>query len=193
MVFIIGFIATASAVQVGEPAPNFGIVDSHGKTQHLSDYKGKFVVLEWHSQACWAVKRQYDSGNMQRLQKDWTGKGVVWLTVISSAPGNPGFVTPSQENTFIEQAKASPTAALMDTGGTLGHLYGVKNTPEMFVIDPQGTVIYEGAIDDHHKPTESNVATAKNYVSAALEQAMAGKPVAIPGTISYGCSVNYKN
>lgn len=185
-------LSTALAVQVGEPAPNFGIVDSHGKTQHLSDYKGKFVVLEWTSRDCAAVKKHYDSGNMQRLQKEWTAKGVIWLTVISSAPGTPGFITPSQANTYFKQVNAAPTAILMDVAGPLGRLYEARTTPEMFVIDPQQTLIYMGAIDDRPKPEQTDVASAKNYVSAALEEATAGKPVTIRETQPYGCEVKYK-
>ncbi|HLW52049.1 MAG TPA: redoxin domain-containing protein [Candidatus Angelobacter sp.] len=188
----VALLASAAAVQIGEPAPNFGIVDSQGKTQHLNDYHGKYVVLEWHSQPCWAVKKHYASGNMQRLQKEWTGKGVVWLTVISSGPGNPGFMTPSQENAWVKQAGAYPTAVLMDEGGVMGHLYEATTTPQMFVIDPQGTLIYDGAIDDRPKPEQTDVWNARNLVSEALEEAMAGRPVSIPATKPYGCSVKYK-
>jgi peroxiredoxin len=189
---VLTFLATAAAVQIGEPAPNFGIVDSNGKTQHLSDYKGKYVVLEWHSQGCPAVRKQYDSGNMQKLQKEWTGKGVAWLTVISSGPGTPGFMTPSQENAFIAKSNAAPTAVLMDSGGVLGHLYDAATTPQMFVIDPQGTLIYQGAIDDRPKPEQTDLTGAKNYVAEALEEATAGRPVTVSWTKPYGCSVKYK-
>lgn len=185
-------LSTALALQVGEPAPNFGIVDSHGKTQHLSDYKGKFVVLEWNNRDCAAVKKHYDSGNMQRLQKDWEARGIVWLTVISSPPGTPGFMTPSQANTYFQQVNAAPTAVLMDVAGPLGQLYQARTTPQMFVIDPQQTLIYEGAIDDRPKPEQTDVASAKNYVAAALEEATSGKPVTIRETQPYGCSVKYK-
>lgn len=190
---VCAFMAAALAVDVGDPAPNFGIVDSHDKTQHLSDYKGKYVVLEWHNHSCPAVQRQYDSGRMQQLQKEWTTKGVAWLMVSSSGPGTAGFLTLSQENDYVQQVKASPTAALMDSGGILGHLYGVKTTPQMFVIDPNGTVIYAGAIDDHYKKGQTDVATAKNYVDAALTEALSGKRVTVPATIPYGCTVKYKD
>jgi peroxiredoxin len=186
---LLALIASAFAVKVGEPAPGFTSVDSNGKQQSLSDYKGKFVVLEWHSQDCPYTRKYYESGNMQRLQKEWTAKGVVWLTVISSAPGMKGFVTPSQENDYLKTMNAAPTAVLMDPGGSLGRLYAAKTTPHMFVVDPSGTLIYNGAIDDH---PASNV-NSKNYVSAALEQAMGGKPVSEPTTRPYGCSVKYKD
>lgn len=184
--------ATALAVKVGEPAPGFGSVDSHGKMQKLSDYKGKYVVLEWHNQGCPYTRKHYDSGNMQRLQKKWTEKGVIWFTVISSAPGTQGFVTPAQENEYVQKVQASPTAVLMDPTGTLGHLYSAKTTPHMFVIDPGGTLIYQGAIDNRPTSDQKDIAGAKNYVDAALSEAMENKPVAEAATHPYGCSVKYR-
>jgi peroxiredoxin len=186
-------VASAFAVKVGDPAPGFTAVDSNGKQQSLANYKGKFVVLEWHNQGCPYTKKHYESGNMQRLQKEWTGKGAVWLTVISSAPGTQGFVTPSQENEYLKTMNASPTAVLMDPGGSLGHLYGAKTTPHMFIIDPAGTLIYNGAIDDHPTSDPADIAGSRNYVSAALQAAMSGKPVAEAATRPYGCSVKYKD
>lgn len=190
---LFALIASAFAVKVGDPAPGFTSVDSNGKQQSLSNYKGKFVVLEWHNQGCPYTKKHYESGNMQRLQKEWTAKGVVWLTVISSAPGTQGFVTPTQENEYLKTMNASPTAVLMDPGGSLGHLYGAKTTPHMFIIDPNGTLVYNGAIDDHSSSDQSDIASSKNYVSAALTEAMAGKPVTEAATRPYGCSVKYKD
>ena len=188
---VLALITTALAVKVGEPAPGFTAKDSNGKSQSLSDYKGKFVVLEWHNQGCPYTQKHYSSGNMQRLQKEWTGKGVVWLTVISSAPGTQGFVTPTQENDYLKQVNAVPTAVLMDPGGTLGRLYDAKTTPHMFIIDPGGTLIYNGAIDDHATSDQADIATSKNYVSMALTEALAGKAVSDPATRPYGCSVKY--
>src|SRR5947209_10909262 len=190
---LLALVASAFAVKVGEPAPGFTAVDSNGKQQRLSDYKGKFVVLEWHNQGCPYTRKHYESGNMQRLQKEWIAKGVVWLTVISSAPGMQGFVTPAQENEYVQKMNASPTAVLMDPGGSLGHLYGAKTTPHMFIIDPNGTLIYNGAIDDHPTSDQSDIATSKNFVSAALQQATSGKPVTDAATRPYGCSVKYKD
>src|ERR1051326_7418416 len=184
----LALVASAFAVKVGDPAPNFTGVDSNGKQQTLSAYKGKFVVLEWHNQGCPYTRKHYESGNMQRLQKEWTGKGVVWLTVISSAPGTQGFVTPSQENDYLKTMNAVPTAAILDPTGTLGRLYAAKTTPHMYVIDPNGTLIYNGAIDDHPTSDQGDIPNSKNYVSAALEQAMDGKPVAEAATRPYGCS-----
>ena len=186
-------IASAFAVKTGEPAPGFTSVDSNGKQQSLSTYKGKFVVLEWHNQGCPYTKKHYESGNMQKLQKEWTAKGVVWLTVISSAQGTQGFVTPTQENEYLKTMNAVPTAVLMDPGGTLGHLYGAKTTPQMFIIDPSGTLIYNGAIDDHPTSDKSDIPNSKNYVTAALSEATSGKPVTEAVTRPYGCSVKYKD
>ena len=182
---------SAVAVRIGDPAPDFSAVDSNGKHQHLADFKGKYVVLEWHNQGCPYTKKHYESGNMQRLQKEWTAKGVVWFTVISSAPGTQGFVTPSQENDYVKRMSATPTAVLMDPGGTLGRLYDAKTTPHMFIIDPGGTLIYNGAIDDHATSDQADIATSKNYVSMALTEALAGKAVSDPATRPYGCSVKY--
>ncbi len=179
------------AVKVGEPAPGFTAKDSNGNTQKLSDYRGKFVVLEWHNRQCPYVHKHYASGNMQKLQKEWTAKGVVWFTVISSAPGKQGYMTAEEENAYVKQVDASPTAVLLDPSGELGHLYGAKTSPHMFVINPEGILIYDGAIDDKPTTDLEDVATAKNYVSLALEEAMAGEQVKTPVTRPYGCSVKY--
>jgi hypothetical protein len=157
----------------------------------LSGYAGKYVVLEWHNNGCPFVRKHYGSRNMQQLQKRWTARGVVWLTVISSAPGQQGYVTGAEENAYLKQMDAAPTAALLDPAGTLGHLYDAKTSPHMFVIDPSGTLIYNGAIDDQPTTDPAGVAEATNYVSQALTEAMAGKPVSLPTSRPYGCSVKY--
>jgi peroxiredoxin len=187
----LALVSSAIAVRVGEPAPNFTSTDSNGNTQRLADYKGKFVVLEWHNQGCPYTKKHYESGNMQRLQKEWTGKGVIWFTVISSAPGKQGYVTASQENDYVKRINASPTAVLMDPQGVLGHLYGAKTTPHMYIIDPSGNLIYNGAIDDHPTADQGDIGVSKNYVAAALGEALSGKPVTSAATTPYGCSVKY--
>jgi peroxiredoxin len=179
--------------RVGNAAPAFTATDSHGQQQSLDKYRGKFVVLEWHNQGCPFTRKHYESGNMQNLQKEWTAKGVAWFTVISSAPGQQGYVTPDRENAYVAQMHAAPTAALLDPDGKLGRLYGARTTPQMFVIDPLGKVVYEGAIDDRPTSDLEDVKGADNYVSDALSAAMAGKPVARPFTRSYGCSVKYSN
>ena len=182
--------AGAQAV-VGSPAPAFTATDSHGQAHTLNQYRGKYVVLEWHNQGCPYTHKHYVSGNMQSLQKEWTAKGVVWFTVISSAPGKQGYVTDSEENAYLAEMHADPTAVLMDPEGKLGRLYGAKTTPEMYVIDPQGKLIYEGAIDDHPTPDVSDIKGADNYLNDALSEAMAGKPVAHAYRRPYGCSVKY--
>jgi alkyl hydroperoxide reductase subunit AhpC len=181
----------AWAARVGDPAPNFTATDTNGQTHKLSDYAGKFVVLEWHNRGCPYTQKHYNSGNMENLQREWTGRGVIWLTVISSAPGKQGFVSASDENAYVKQVNAAPTAILLDPTGALGHLYDAKTTPHMFVINPQGTLIYNGAIDDRPTADRSDINGARNYVSAALEEALAGKPVSTPTTRPYGCSVKY--
>lgn len=185
--------AAGQAPQVGAPAPSFTATDSNSKTEALDQFRGKYVVLEWHNQGCPYTRKHYSSGNMQALQKEWTTKGVVWFTVISSAPGEQGYVTPEQENAYVQKVHAAPTAVLMDPSGKLGHLYSAKTTPEMYVIDPQGKLIYVGAIDDKPTPDPEDIRGARNYVSDALTEAMAGKPVATPYTRSYGCSVKYSD
>ncbi len=179
------------AARVGETAPDFTATDSNGKIQHLADYRGKYVVLEWHNNGCPYTRKHYESGNMENLQREWTARGVVWFTVISSAPGTQGYVTAEQENQYMQQMHAAPTAALLDPTGDLGHLYGAKTTPDMFVINPEGMLIYEGAIDDRATPDASDIPGAVNYVSQALTEAMAGRPVSVPVSQPYGCGVKY--
>jgi peroxiredoxin len=179
------------AARVGDPAPGFQVKDTLGKVHTLSEYKGKYVVLEWHNRYCPYTHKHYASGNMQRLQKEWTARGVVWFTVISSAPGLQGYVTAADENAYVKQVGASPTAVLLDPSGQLGHLYGARTTPDMYIINPEGILIYEGAIDNKPTTDIADIPTATNYVSKALEEAMAGRPVIVPVTRPYGCSVKY--
>lgn len=183
---------TASAVRVGDAAPNFTATDTNGQTHQLSDYHGKFVVLEWTNNGCPFTRKHYSSGNMQNLQKEWTAKGVVWLTVLSSSPGAQGYMTAPDENAYIRKVNAVPTAALLDPTGAIGHQYEAKTTPDMYVIDPSGKLIYSGAIDDHPTPDPSDIPHSKNYVSEALTEAMAGQPIAVTYTRPYGCSVKYQ-
>jgi hypothetical protein len=176
-----------AAAKVGQAAPDFTATASNGKTFRLYDHR----VLEWHNNGCPYVGKHYKSGNMQRLQKQWTGQGVVWFTIISSAPGKQGYVTASQENEYLVKMQAAPTAALLDPTGEIGHLYDAKTSPQMVVINPQSIVIYDGAIDDKPTTDLSDIAGATNYVNLALEQTMAGKQVEVPSTRPYGCSVKY--
>jgi peroxiredoxin len=183
----------AWAVRVNEPAPDFSATDSNGQTHRLSDYRGKFVVLEWTNRGCPYTRKHYQSGNMQRLQKKWTAKGVIWLTVLSSAPGKQGYMSAADENEYLKQMNAHPTAALLDPTGSLGHLYDAKTTPQLFVINPQGILVYDGAIDDRPTTDVADIQGAKNYLDQALEEALAGKSVSDPVTRPYGCSVKYAN
>ncbi|MGA2851342.1 MAG: redoxin domain-containing protein [Terracidiphilus sp.] len=185
-------LCSAQEVRVGGAAPAFTATDSRGQTESLVQYRGKYVVLEWHNQGCPFTRKHYVSGNMQALQKEWTAKGVAWFTVISSAPGEQGYVTPGQENAYMDKMHAAPTAALMDSEGKLARLYNARTTPQMIVIDPGGKVIYDGAIDDRPTPDPDDVHGANNYVSDALTAAMAGKPVNPAFTRPYGCSVKYQ-
>jgi len=182
-----------AAAKVGDAAPDFTATASSGKTYRLSSNLGKYVVLEWHNNGCPYVGKQYNSGNMQRLQKEWTAKGVVWLTILSSAPGKQGYVTASEENGYLEKMHAAPTAALLDPSGEIGHLYDAKTSPQMVVINPQGIVIYDGAIDDKPTTDLADIPGATNYVNLALEEAMAGKKIETPATRPYGCSVKYSD
>jgi peroxiredoxin len=183
--------STAFAVRPGEAAPDFQGTDSNGKTQTLAQYKGKWVVLEWANRGCPYEQKHYNSGNMESLQKEWTAKGVVWLSIISSAPGEQGYVTAAQENEYLKTMHAAPTAAILDPRGAIGHLYEAKTTPHMFVIDPSGKLIYDGAIDDQPTPDPASLKIAHNYLNEALNAAMAGKAVPVPVTRPYGCSVKY--
>jgi peroxiredoxin len=182
-----------AAAKVGDAAPDFTATASNGKTFRLSSDLGKYIVLEWHNNGCPYVGKQYNSGNMQRLQKQWTARGVVWLTILSSAPGKQGYVTANEENDYMAKMHAAPTAALLDPRGELGHLYDAKTSPQMVVINPQGIVIYDGAIDDKPTTDLNDIPGAINYVNLALEQAMAGKKVETAATRPYGCSVKYSD
>jgi peroxiredoxin len=187
----LSFTLTAFAVRVGSPAPDFTGTDTQGHTDKLSDFHGKYVVLEWTNNGCPYTQKHYESGNMQALQKEWTAKGVVWLTILSSAPGQQGYMTAPAENSYMAREHASPTAALLDPTGAIGHEFDAKTTPHMFVIDPSGKIIYEGAIDDHPTTDLADVKVSKNYVSAALTEALADQPVAVSYIRPYGCSVKY--
>ena len=181
----------ALAVVPGTSAPDFTGIDSTGAQHRLSAYRGKFVVLEWANQGCPYDRKHYLRGNMESLQRKWTGKGVVWFSVISSAPGQQGYVTPAEENSYLMTMHAAPTAALLDPSGTIGRMYEAKTTQHIFVIDPAGKVIYQGAIDDKPTPDQEDLKGARNYLNETLTAAMSGKPVPVESTRPYGCSVKY--
>jgi glutathione peroxidase-family protein len=185
--------ATQAQVEVGKPAPNFTLKDCSGKEHSLADFKGKTVVLEWVNHGCPFVVKHYSGGNMQKLQKDATAKGVVWLSVCSSAPGKQGHMTAADAGKKCAEVKSEATAYLLDEDGKVGQLYGAKRTPEMYVVGPDGVLLYHGAIDDKKSTDSADIAGAKNFVVAALENVLAGKPVATPKTEAYGCSVKYAN
>jgi len=182
----------ADSPAVGTNAPDFSLTDSKGKTQSVSQYKGKYVVLEWFNPDCPFVKKHYGSGNMQKLQEEFTSKGVVWLSVDSSAPGKEGHLTAEQANAKMTEWKTKQTALVLDPDGKAGQSYGAKNTPHMFVINPEGKIIYEGAIDSKPSPNPADIANSTNYVKVALDESLAGKTVSNPNTKPYGCSVKYK-
>src|SRR5881275_1810576 len=177
---------------VGTAAPDFSLTDAKGKPHSLSAYKGKYIVLEWFNPECPFVKKHYGSGNMQKLQEEYTGKGVVWLTIDSSAPGTEGNLTPEQAQKKMAEWKTRQTALLLDLEGKAGRAYGAKNTPDMIIINPEGKIVYEGAIDSKATPYSSDIPNSTNYVKVALDESMAGKPVSTSSTKPYGCSVKYK-
>jgi AhpC/TSA family protein len=182
---------SGAAAKVGDAAPGFTAASTSGTSVRLADYRNKIVVLEWTNHECPFVRKHYESGNMQTLQKEATGRGVVWLSLISSAPGEQGFVSPAQANELTISRGAAPTAVLLDPSGTVGRLYGATNTPHMYVIDRAGVLVYAGAIDDRPTTRTADVPGARNYVRAALEAVAAGQPVATPVTRAYGCTVKY--
>jgi peroxiredoxin len=189
---ITGALYASDSPPVGSAAPNFSATDSHGKPVSLADYKGKYVVLEWFNPECPFVKKHYGSGNMQKLQENFTSKGVAWLTIDSNAPGKEGSLKPEQANKTMADWKVHSTALLLDPDGKVGKAYGAKNTPHMFVINPEGKVIYEGAIDSKASPNPDDIPSSTNYVKVALDESMAGKQVSTPSSRPYGCSVKYE-
>jgi peroxiredoxin len=178
-------------VGVGSPAPGFTLRDDRGITRSLADFRGKFVVLEWHEKGCPYVAKHYRSGHMQKLQQDWMRRGVVWLLLSSSAEGSHSYLTPDESRAYLGELKATPTAMLLDTDGRAGRLYGSLTALHMVVIDPAGKVAYNGAIDDKPTTQAADLTTAKNYVEQALSEVTAGRPVSVPATVPYGCSIHY--
>ena len=174
----------------GQPAPDFTLSDLSGKAVKLSDLKGKVVVLEWVNPDCPYVQKHYNSANMPGLQKEYSGK-VTWLTINSTREGHSEFKSPQQMAAWMKQTGGAPAATLLDRDSKVGRLYGAVTTPHMYVIDPKGTLVYVGAIDDKRSTNPADVKTAKNYVRAALGETMAGKPVSNASTSPYGCSVKY--
>jgi peroxiredoxin len=177
--------------EIGKPAPAFTLPTCESKSVSLSDFKGKVVVLEWTNYSCPFVVKHYGSGNMQKLQADAAAKGVVWLAICSSAPKQQGHATPADALKACTERKSAATAYLIDESGATGRAYGAKRTPEMYVINADGILVYKGAIDDKKSVDPADIATAKNLVAAAIDETLAGKPVSTPETEAYGCSVKY--
>ncbi|MGM9481626.1 redoxin domain-containing protein [Roseateles sp. NT4] len=187
---ILPALAHANA-NVDAPAPTFSATTADGKTVNLADYKGKTVVLEWTNHDCPYVRKHYGSGNMQTQQKAATAQGVVWLQVISSAPGQQGFVDGAAAQKLNADRGAAPTATLLDPKGELGKLYGAQTTPHMYVIKADGTLAYKGGIDSIATPDRNDIAKAEPYVTEALAAVAAGRKVEKASTRPYGCSVKY--
>ena len=180
-----------AAVEIGKPAPAFDRPDTNGTPQRLADYAGNIVVLEWKNHDCPFVKKHYGGGNMQTLQKELRDQGIVWLSVISSAPGKQGHVSAKDANNIAAAEASHASAIILDPDGTLGKAYGAKTTPHMFVINATGQLAYMGAIDDKRSADQADIAGAKNYVRTAVTELLAGKAVTNPATSPYGCSVKY--
>jgi len=185
-------VMAGEQARLNESAPDFTLKDNKGETYTLSDLKGKYVVLEWVNFGCPFVRKHYDSGNMQKLQKTYTEKGAVWLSICSSADGKQGYFDGDELDEKIAEEGVNATAYLIDEDGTVGKMYGARTTPHMYIIDPEGKLIYVGGIDDRASTKISDIDGASNYVSAALDAAMAGKPVTVQTSKPYGCSVKYK-
>lgn len=185
--------AARADVVNGQPAPDFELKDTAGQSRKLSDFKGKYVVLEWVNHGCPFVVKHYGSRNMQGLQKEATGKDVVWLSICSSAEGKQGYHTAEEWQNVNHEKGFAGTAVLLDPAGAVGRQYGARTTPHMYVVDPNGTLIYQGAIDDKPSTDQDDIPGAKNYVRVALDEAIAGKPVSQGQTKPYGCSVKYAN
>ncbi len=191
-----GCVALAAALPAlaaapGAAAPDFTVADTAGKPVKLADYRGKFVVLEWTNPECPFVRKHYGSQNMQGLQKEWGAKDVVWLTINSTNASHSEYKTPDEMASWMRAQGAAPKATLIDGTSATARAYGAKNTPHMFVIDPAGKLVYDGAIDDKRSTDPADVKIAHNYVRAALTEATAGKPVTTASTTPYGCTMKY--
>ncbi|MCZ8113091.1 MAG: thioredoxin family protein [Betaproteobacteria bacterium] len=185
--------AAFASATVGQPAPAFTAVDTAGKPVSLADFKGRHVVLEWVNPGCPYVVKHYGSGNMQGTQREAAAKGVVWLSINSTAADARDFLKPAEMAAWMQQQKAAATATLMDADGKVGRAYGARTTPHMYIIDPAGKLVYAGAIDSIPSGRVADIANATNHVKVALAESLAGKPVSTPVTRPYGCSVKYSS
>jgi peroxiredoxin len=190
---VLAVAPAAAAVSVGQPAPAFTVTDTSGKTVSLADYKGKHVVLEWVNPGCPYVQKHYNSANMPGTQKEVTSQGVVWLAVNSTHTGASDYMAPAKLAGWMKDKGGAPTATLMDAEGKVGRAYGARTTPHMYVIDPNGKLVYAGAIDSKASSNPADIKTATNYVKQAVGESLAGKPVSTAVTQAYGCSVKYSD
>lgn len=193
LLLTLGILTTSltAAVPSGSPAPDFSLSDTQGQVHRLSDYKGKYVVLEWTNHQCPFVVKHYRNGDMQALQQELTDQGVVWLQVVSSGEGKQGYISPEQGEAVRDEKQMHSSAMLRDVSGAVGRLYDARTTPHLYLIDPAGTLIYQGAIDSIRSTQSSDVAAATNYVKSALQQSRAGQPIDPATTTAYGCGVKY--
>jgi len=180
-----------AAVETGAQAPEFSVRDATGATRTLAEFSGRTVVLEWTNHGCPYVRKHYDAGNMQTLQREAAAANVVWLQVISSAQGEQGYLDGAGAQARVRTDNAAPAATLLDPTGAMGRAYGARNTPHMFIINGQGRLVYQGAIDDRPSARAATLEGANNYVRAALADIAAGRPVATAETTPYGCTVKY--
>ena len=183
--------AQSASPAIGQPAPEFSLPDTYGAEHALADYRGEWVVLEWLNYGCPYVKKHYNSQNMQNLQAEYGDRGVKWLAIVSSAPGKQGYYEPDAMNEMSEKKGQKALAVLLDPTGRVGRLYNAQTTPQMVIIDPEGTLLYNGAIDDKPSSRPASLEGAHNYLAVALDEALAGQPVSVPTTKPYGCSVKY--
>jgi len=184
-------VSSSAALRVGEPAPDFQGIDSEGKTHRLAGYRGKIVVLEWTNHDCPFVRKHYSAGNMQNQQREAAAQGVVWLSVISSAPGKQGHVTAANADELTRSRNAAPRAVILDPSGETGRAYGARTTPHMYIVDKAGKLVYTGGIDSITSANPADIPRATQHVRVALQELAAGKPVSTPVTKPYGCSVKY--
>jgi hypothetical protein len=187
----IGASMPAWAATAGQPAPNFALTDSQGKAVQLSDFKGRYVVLEWTNPGCPFVRNHYNTRNMQMLQQGWGPRGIVWLSIDSSSKSSWDYMEPAKLGEWMQARGAAQKAVLMDPDSAIAKLYQAKTTPHMFVINPEGTIIYAGAIDDRPSTRPEDPPAAHNYVRAALTQAIGGTAVTTAASTPYGCSIKY--
>ncbi len=181
------------AATVGQPAPDFSLKDASGKMVKLSDFRGKHVVLEWTNPGCPFVRKHYDSGNMPATQKDAMGKGVVWLAINSTEKASADYLPPAELVGWMKQRQSTPSATLMDEEGTVGKAYGARTTPHMYIVNPQGRLVYAGGIDSIASARPDDIAKATNYIKTGLSESLAGKPITAATTQPYGCSIKYKS